>query len=64
MRYPMNDVVVVLPGIMGSTLHKDARPVWEPSAGGVIGNLRSAFRGLKTLEQPEGIGDEELGPLG
>ena len=30
MRYPMNDVVVVLPGIMGSTLHKNGKPVWEP----------------------------------
>ena len=57
MRYPMNDVVVVLPGIMGSTLHKNGKPVWEPSAGGVIGNLRGLFKDLKSLKLPEAIGD-------
>jgi pimeloyl-ACP methyl ester carboxylesterase len=57
MRYPMNDVVVVLPGIMGSTLRKDGKPVWEPSAGGVIGTLRDRFKGLKSLMLPEAIGD-------
>jgi pimeloyl-ACP methyl ester carboxylesterase len=61
MRYPMNDVVVVLPGIMGSTLHKDGKPVWEPSTGGVIGNLRDRFKGLKSLKLPEAIGDDHPG---
>ena len=56
MRYPMNDVVVVLPGIMGSTLHKNGKPVWEPSAGGVIGNLRGLFKGLNSLKLPEAMG--------
>lgn len=29
--HEMNDVVIVLPGIMGSVLEKDGRPLWKPS---------------------------------
>jgi pimeloyl-ACP methyl ester carboxylesterase len=57
MRYPMNDVVVVVPGIMGSTLHKNGKPVWEATTGGVIANLRDRFKGLNSLKLPEAIGD-------
>jgi hypothetical protein len=32
----IRDVVVVLPGIMGSTLAKNGKMVWAPSAGSVL----------------------------
>lgn len=36
MQAIMRDMVVVLPGIMGSTLAKDGSLVWAPSAGAVL----------------------------
>jgi pimeloyl-ACP methyl ester carboxylesterase len=48
----------VVPGIMGSTLYRNDRPVWEPSAGAIVGAIRSSFRSLKSLQLPDGIGDE------
>jgi hypothetical protein len=32
----IRDLVVVLPGIMGSTLAKDGKPIWAPSVGSVL----------------------------
>ena len=61
MAYPIDDVVVVLPGIMGSTLWRDGSPVWEPSRGGVVEALTSLFRSVTTLRLPDGVGDEHPG---
>jgi len=38
------DLVVVLPGIMGSTLEKDNKLVWAPSAGSVLQAVTSLGR--------------------
>ena len=32
-KQPMGDVVVLLPGILGSVLQRDGKDVWAPSAG-------------------------------
>lgn len=48
------DLVVVLPGILGSTLYKGSTPVWKPSGGAILNALRG---GLSSLRLPAGIGD-------
>jgi pimeloyl-ACP methyl ester carboxylesterase len=56
-----NDLVIVLPGITGSTLHQHGKPVWEPSGGAILNGLRTLGRSLKQLQLPPGIGDEHPG---
>lgn len=51
------DLVVVLPGILGSTLIKDGKLVWAPSAGAVLQAVRTFGRSLTELQLPPGIGD-------
>lgn len=53
-----NDLIVVLPGIMGSTLAVDGRPVWEPSAGAALRAIGTLGGSLSGLALPDGIGDE------
>jgi pimeloyl-ACP methyl ester carboxylesterase len=56
------DLVVVLPGIMGSTLaEKNGRLVWAPSAGSVIRAVRTIGDSIRDLTLPGGIGDEHPG---
>jgi len=55
----VSDVVVVLPGIMGSTLQKDGTLVWAPSAGAVLRAIVTFGRSLKRLVLPSGIGDAD-----
>jgi hypothetical protein len=53
------DLVVVLPGIMGSTLYdKDNTPVWEPSAGALMRAIGTLGKRVKRLELPPNLGDE------
>lgn len=54
----MNDVVVVVPGMLGTTLHKDGHDLWAPSADGVLRALWSFGRSLNDLALPDGIGDD------
>ncbi len=62
MVHPLNDVVVVIPGILGSTLHdKDGDEVWGLSGGSVSAALRTLGRSLKRLQLPEGVGDRHPG---
>jgi pimeloyl-ACP methyl ester carboxylesterase len=51
------DLVVVLPGIMGSTLRKNHNLVWAPSAGAVLHAVFTLGRSLTELRVPAGIGD-------
>lgn len=53
----VTDVVVVIPGITGSTLSLDGSPVWAPSAGALINGILTLGGSLKRLQLPEGIGD-------
>jgi pimeloyl-ACP methyl ester carboxylesterase len=52
------DLVVVLPGIMGSTLRRKGKLVWAPSAGAVLRAIGVFGRSLQELTLPENIGDD------
>lgn len=54
----MTDLVVVLPGIMGSTLRHEGKLVWAPSAGMALRAIKTFGASIKVLELPEGIGDD------
>ena len=53
-----NDLVVVLPGILGSTLRRDGRLVWAPSAGSALRAIGTFGASVRRLELPAGIGDD------
>ncbi|MBK8468718.1 MAG: hypothetical protein IPL45_02695 [Actinomycetales bacterium] len=55
------DLVVVLPGITGSTLYRDGRPIWKPSAGAILNALFTLGGSLRSLTLPTGLGDEHPG---
>jgi pimeloyl-ACP methyl ester carboxylesterase len=52
------DLVVVLPGILGSTLRQDNRLVWAPSAGSALRAITTFGTSLQRFELPAGIGDQ------
>src|SRR4029453_17986694 len=54
-RQPMPDVVVVIPGILGSVLELDGHDIWG-TPGTIAWNLRKLGQHLKL---PPGLGDEE-----
>ena len=49
-RKAMRDVVVMLPGIMGSVLQKDGKDVWNVSGGSVVNALLTLGRSVKDLK--------------
>ena len=53
-----NDLVVVLPGILGSTLRQDGHLVWAPSGGSVLRAIGTFGRSIRRLELPAEIGDD------
>ena len=53
---PMRDVIVVIPGILGSVLVKGGREVWGGSAKSAVGNIVTFGRALKELKLEPGIG--------
>lgn len=53
----MGDLVIVLPGIMGSSLHRNGTALWDPEVGGLVGALISLKHSLPELTLPPGIGD-------
>ena len=55
--HEIEDVIVVLPGIMGSTLTRNGSPVWAPSAGAVLRAIRTFGESIRSLALPEGVGD-------
>jgi len=57
----MPDVIVLLPGILGSVLQKDGRDVWAASAGGVLAGLLSRGQSIRELTLFEDNLDEDLG---
>lgn len=60
-RYNVSDLVVLLPGILGSTLSQDGKLVWSPSAGAALQAIRTAGGSLQRLRLPDGIGDDHPG---
>lgn len=59
MTLRVDDLIVVLPGIMGSTLEKDGQPVWAPSAGAVLRAIGTFGRNLEALTLPEDLFDDD-----
>ncbi|MGW6985590.1 esterase/lipase family protein [Streptomyces sp. NPDC054932] len=58
----MNDLVVVLPGIMGSKLaDADGKPVWGLSGGALGRGLRTFGGSVKALRLPKDVGDDHPG---
>ncbi|SDP12303.1 esterase/lipase family protein [Lentzea jiangxiensis] len=57
----MSDLVVVLPGILGSTLRNADGMVWEVSPKAALRAVLTLGRNLKRLKLPAGIGDEHPG---
>jgi Lecithin:cholesterol acyltransferase len=54
----MTDVVIVVPGVMGSTLVRNGKPVWSPTLGGLIELIRHFAGNITDLTLPDGIGDQ------
>ncbi len=55
------DLVVVVPGITGSTLVKGDREVWGPSAGAIWRALRTRGNSIRELTLPEDVRDDHPG---
>ncbi len=55
------DLVVVIPGIMGSTLAKNGKPLWSNKLGALAGITFHPNRNVSSLRVPEGIGDDHPG---
>src|SRR5213594_3734367 len=54
----VRDVVIVIPGIMGSELvDADGQTIWSVSAGALANAVRTLGKSLRRLELPAGIGD-------
>lgn len=50
MTAPFKDVAILLPGIMGSALAKDGRPIWDLTAGAIGRALYTLGDSIKDLE--------------
>ena len=60
-RLEVRDLVVVLPGILGSTLARDGQEAWAPSAGVVWQAIRSFGASIQSLTLPADLGDDHPG---
>jgi pimeloyl-ACP methyl ester carboxylesterase len=60
-RLEVRDLVVVLPGILGSTLARDGQEAWAPSAGVVWQAIRSFGASIQSLTLPSDLGDDHPG---
>jgi pimeloyl-ACP methyl ester carboxylesterase len=49
-RYPVKDVVVMLPGILGSVLEREGKEVWALSTGALFRGLLTLGRSVTSLE--------------
>src|SRR5512132_2402190 len=56
----MNDVVVLLPGILGSALRRDGRDVWALSGGAIARTLGSVGSSIKDLALVDQSGDPDV----
>ena len=59
-RQPMSDVIVLLPGIMGSALHRHGKPVWALSGGAALRALLSRGQSIRDLALEE---DDPVKPV-
>jgi pimeloyl-ACP methyl ester carboxylesterase len=54
MPEPMSDIIVVLPGIMGSVLQKNGKDVWSPNIRAISGGIFSRGGSLQDLKLADG----------
>ncbi|WP_447603407.1 lipase/acyltransferase domain-containing protein [Nitrospira sp. Nam80] len=58
----MRDVIVLLPGIMGSVLQKDGKDVWALSGGALLAALQTLGQNIKSLALTDDAADaDDLG---
>lgn len=57
----LRDLVVILPGILGSTLGRDGQKLWAPSAGAVWSAIRSFGASIDSLTLSADLGDDHPG---
>ncbi|KNE80294.1 hypothetical protein ADZ36_22760 [Streptomyces fradiae] len=60
-REPVEDLVVVIPGITGSRLAVDGREMWGPSPGALRRGITTFAGSVKALQLPKDIGDGHPG---
>ena len=60
-RETMSDVIVLVPGILGSVLQKNGRDVWAASGGAALAGLLSGGGSLRNLAIEEDSLDDDLG---
>jgi hypothetical protein len=60
-REPVEDLVVVVPGITGSRPAVDGREVWGPSPGAVLRGIATFAGSVRALRLPRDIGDGHPG---
>jgi lecithin:cholesterol acyltransferase len=54
-----DDLVIVIPGIMGSELvNRESKPVWSLRGGSLLRAIATFGRSITSLELPAGVGDE------
>ena len=58
-RRDLGDVVILLPGILGSVLEREGKQIWAPSAGGVLRALRTLGGSIRDLSL---VGDPRCDP--
>ena len=69
-KEPMGDVVVLLPGILGSALARDGKEIWAPSPGAIgraLWTLGGSVRSLALEDDPweqDDLGDGVVGHQG
>ena len=56
----MKDVVVIVPGILGSALRdKNGKEIWGPSTAGITGTILSLGQNFQRLGLPDGVGHDD-----
>jgi pimeloyl-ACP methyl ester carboxylesterase len=61
-KHKMKDVVILLPGILGSVLQREGKDIWAPTGGAAMRALWSLGRSVKSLElQSDPWGQDDLG---
>lgn len=58
MKVASNDLIVVIPGIIGSTLTRDGTDIWSSNPTTILAALATFAKQIRTLQLPAGIGDD------
>ena len=58
MKVASNDLIVVIPGITGSTLTRDGKEIWSSKPTTVLAALATFGRQIRKLQLPSDIGDQ------